>query len=491
MKKRVAILGIYHESNTFSQVSTTWSDFADRHIFYGSEIIARYKHAHHEIGGFIAGMASADIDLIPIFFADIIPGGRIDKLTYEQLKHELFKALESVLPVDAIYVVAHGAAVSEEIRDVDGDWLKALREKVGPKIPILGSLDPHANVSFDMQEATDGLISYTTNPHLDQKTTGLKVAELLKKLLYDQVQIKQELIQFPASISIEQQETDVNPCRALYREVQELLNRDEIIAHSIILGFPYADVEEMGTSLILISEVSFNTIGVKAEIIKLFKTYFRQFTGSKIEISEVLANKDNYKKPVLLLDMGDNVGGGAQGNSSYILDAIEAAGLNNACICINDAVLVGEIVKYKPGEWFQLDLNASNPVNRKDPYDVCIVEIKQGKFKELTPKHGGQINYDMGQTVLVKTKLGNFVVFTSIRVPPFSSAQLRIFNIVLENLDWIIAKGVNAPIAAYRDICPTYFKVHTPGECNADATQFKYQYRRIPMFPFEKIEGYA
>ncbi|WGQ10596.1 M81 family metallopeptidase [Pedobacter gandavensis] len=491
MKKRVAILGIYHESNTFSKGRTSWSDFAEGHLFYGSEIVDRYEQAHHEIAGFMEGMASADVELIPIFFADIIPGGRIDKLTYDRLKFELLTALEPVLPLDAIYVAAHGAAVSEEIRDVDGDWLQELRKKVGQETPILGSLDPHANVSMAMQEATDALIAYATNPHLDQRMTGRKVADLLKKILFDQIQIKQELIQFPAVISIEQQETAVNPCRALYADVQELLNQDGIISHSIILGFPYADVPEMGTALILISEASFDTTGLKIEIRKLFQSYFPQFIGTKIEISELLAEKDNYEKPVLLLDMGDNVGGGAQGNSTFLLDAIEAAGLSNACICIHAAALVEKVVKFEPGDWLLLDLNAGNPANRKAPYEVCVQEIKQGKFRELIPRHGGQVDYDMGQTVLVKTKSGNFIVLSSIRVPPFSAEQLRIYPIVLEELDWIIAKGVNAPIAAYRDICPTYFKVHTPGECNADATQFKYHYRRKPMFPFEQIDNYA
>jgi microcystin degradation protein MlrC len=491
MKKRVGILGIYHESNTFSIGTTTWSDFADGHLFYGSEIITRYEQAHHEIGGFIEGMASAYVELIPIFFADIIPGGRIDKLTYERLKAELLKALEAALPLDAIYVAAHGAAVSDGIRDVDGDWLQAIRNQVGHYIPVVGSLDPHANVSVGMQNATDGLIAYTTNPHLDQKLTGWKVADLLKRMLFDQLLIKQELIQFPAVISLEQQETDVDPCRSLYREVRELLNMEEIINHSIVLGFPYADVEEMGTSLILITETSFQTDDLKIELKKLFQRYFSQFVGTKIEIDDILTKRNHYQKPVLLLDMGDNVGGGAQGNSSFLLDAIEDAGLNKACICIYDPVSVEKVIKHVPGDWLLLNFKGINSSNGNMPYFVSVQEIKQGKFTEPTPKHGGQVQYDMGQTVLVKTSLDNFIVITSKRVPPFSSEQLRIFDIALEELDWIIAKGVNAPIAAYKDICLIHLKVHTPGECNADVTQFKYQYRRKPMFPFEQIDNYA
>ncbi|WP_270090451.1 M81 family metallopeptidase [Sphingobacterium sp. SYP-B4668] len=491
MAKRIAIVGIYHESNTFSKRSTSWEDFANGHLFYNEHIREEYATAFHEIGGFMEGMQGADIELIPVFFAEATPGGTIGQQTYERLRGSLMSALQRVPSVDAIYAVAHGAAVSEQIRDVDGDWLKAIRAWAGPQMPIVASLDPHANVSMDMVGATDVLVAYATNPHLDQRDTGLRVADILKRMLFDGLQLKQELLQIPASLSIEQQETAVEPCLSLYREVSDLLcDSEEIVSHSVILGFPYADVYEMGTSLILITQLHTDTFGLKLRLRALFEHYYDRFIGARLDIAEILTNHGQYPKPVLLLDMGDNVGGGALGNSSYLLDALEARGLTKACICIADPELVEYTKMFKQDEEFDLDLGKLNEHSRSQPYRVHCVERKAGFFMEEAPRHGGQVRYDMGPVVLLKTVIGNFILLTTLRVPPFSSKQLRVCDLALDELNWIVAKGVNAPIAAYRDICPIYFKVHTPGECNADATQFEYVFRRRPMIPFEKINKY-
>lgn len=489
MKKRIAIVGIYHESNTFSSIATTWENFACGHIFQGEQLIAQYKEAHHEIAGFLQGMDLHEVELIPLYFADAIPSGIIPKAVLDRLVAELLGALESVLPsIDGVYAVAHGAAVSEEIRDVDGYWLSQVRKIVGTDMPIVCTLDPHANVSPLMAHSTNAMVAYTKNPHLDQWQTGYKAALLMRKLLFEGAEFKQELIQLPISISIEQQQTEVEPCLSLYQKLGLLIDQKNVCSHSIILGFPYADVHEMGSSVILISRKDFKSANLRKQIMHLFEQYCPQFTAAPLFVEKVLMDADTYPKPVLLLDMGDNVGAGAKGDSSYLLHAIEAAQLTKACIVLFDPNFVSRCSDQQLGDWLTIDLpGQSNSPSARLSYQVQLLERKSGKFTESTPKHGGQTTYDMGQVVLAVTKGGNYIVFTSLRVPPFSSEQLKIFNLDLKKLDWIIAKGVNAPIAAYKEICPVYFKIQTPGESNADATQFNYHYRRKPMFPFEAV----
>src|SRR5690606_14764552 len=166
MKKRIAIVGLYHESNTFSSIPTMWENFADGHIFREAEIIERFQNAHHEIGGFLQEIKGDDVELIPLIVADAIPSGKISNDVVLKLTQELVGAVESALPLDGIYCVAHGAATGEEIRDVDGYWLSEIRAIVGNSVPMIASLDPHANVSPKMASATDAMIAYTTNPHL-------------------------------------------------------------------------------------------------------------------------------------------------------------------------------------------------------------------------------------------------------------------------------------------------------------------------------------
>lgn len=488
MKKRIAIIGIYHESNTFSSVVTSWENFACGHIFKGAEIIRRYENSHHEIAGFLDEIRSEQVEVVPLFFADAVPSGTIQHQAIQRLMEEIRNSLQLSIPLDGVYCVAHGAAVSQEIRDVDGHWISHVREVIGKDVPIVCTLDPHANVSELMVKASDAMVAYSTNPHLDQKDTGRKAALLLKKLIYGELEMKQELIQLPASLSIEQQETQREPCLSLYQKITHLLGNQQVISHSIILGFPYADVEEMGSSLILITERDYNTNLLKDQVLKIFQTYYPQFTGQRLYIEDVFENKNDLQKPVLLLDMGDNVGAGALGNSPFLFHKLEKHKQNKGIIVLYNPALVDQLKTVEVGQQTSVFIDDDTHPESPAKYRVELLERNNGYFTEDTPRHGGQTSYDMGDSILLKSALGNYIVLCSQRVPPFSSQQLRMFDIDLHDLNWIIAKGVNAPIAAYREYCPTYLKIQTPGESNADATQFQYHYRRKPMIPFENID---
>ncbi|WP_300600465.1 M81 family metallopeptidase [Niabella sp.] len=491
MKKRVALAGIYHESNTFSKRPTTYADFEKGHLLRGADILVQYKDAHHEIGGLIAALDPHQVELVPLLYAEATPGGTIEKETYERLKNELITLLKEALPLDAVLVTPHGAAVAEGYPDMDGDWLQQVREVVGHTIPIAGTLDPHANVSRRMVQATDALYAYATNPHLDQRETGKKAGSLLQELLFKNKRIKQELLQLPLQISIEQQNTNEEPCRSLYREVQETATDMGALAVSILLGFPYADVYEMGSAVIVISSQETDTGPWIPRLEACFLGRLPSFCGERTTLQQILSQASGLQKPVLLLDMGDNVGGGARGCSMYLLDLLEAAGKDKVCICITSRQTVAAISKFGPGDKFSISFKELDDHNREAPYKVRLMGFRDGAFTEPAPRHGGQAHYDMGKVALLQTEAGNIIVVASLRVPPFSSRQLTSLGIEPEKLEWIIAKGVNAPMAAYKDICPVMIRVNTPGETGADMTAYTFKNRRRPLFPFETIHHEA
>src|SRR5690606_30885650 len=109
-------------------------------------------------------------------------------------------------------VAPHGAAVSEHCLDMDGCWLQALRDRVGPQVPIVGTIDPHANLSAMMVAATDALIAYKTNPHTDQRDVGREASLLLARMLRNEVVPVAHFVELPLAMSIEQQHTAVEPC---------------------------------------------------------------------------------------------------------------------------------------------------------------------------------------------------------------------------------------------------------------------------------------
>lgn len=486
-KFRVALLGIYHESNTFLPQLTTLADFEAGHLFKGIQIRKEYADAYHEIGGMLEVLDQHSIEAIPVFFAEATPGGPVTANAFNTLINEMLKELEKAGPVDACLVVPHGAAVSEEFSDMDGYWLSVIRKHLG-QIPIVGTLDPHANVSQQMVDSTDVLVAYSTNPHIDQRETGKKAATLLVQMLQGEIKPVQKLVQLPLAISIEQQHTSVEPCKGLYSYAATIVERKKLLSLSIILGFPYADVFEMGTSFIFISDDMQGSAEADIEEMSGYILKNRTaFVAEKSTISSELKRARNSSKPVLLLDMGDNVGGGSAGDSTYLLDALEREGQKKTFICIYDPKAVSEALSHEINSHFSLSFGHSYQTEVQMPFisEVTLLQVIEGKFKEEQACHGGQVSYDMGLTVIVLTKSGNTVMLNSNRIAPFSLAQLTAFGIVPADFDMIIAKGVNAPIAAYGPVCPTIIKMNTPGLTQADMTQFEYYNRRKPLFPFE------
>ena len=487
MSLKVALLGIYHESNTFVPLPTTLSDFQKGHYLKGGAIRSEYQKAHHEIGGMLEVMDQEGIEVVPVLYAEATPGGTVSAEAYQLLLDDMMQELEKVLPVDGCLVVPHGAGVSEEFPDLDGHWLSLLRARVGESMPIMGTLDLHANVSPAMTSSTNALISYKQNPHIDQRQRGKEAARLLVQCLQAKIKPVQVLVQVPVAISIEQQFTDHEPCKSLYAYAEELSQPEEILSVSIQLGFPYADVEEVGMSVIVVSDnTPDKALATGKKLASYIVDHRNSFVGRKNDIPSSLARIKDSEKPVLLLDMGDNVGGGGPGNNTCILEALEADGRYRYFICIYDPQAVMEAGKHQAGDSFDLSMVGTGEQGTEThTLTVTLVQLTDGNFTEENPRHGGQVNFRMGDTAIVSTAQGSVLMLTSLRVLPFSLRQLTSSTIDPAHFDAIVAKGVNAPIAAYSPVCPTIIQVNTPGVTQADMTLFDFHHRRKPLFPFE------
>ena len=489
MSFRVALLGIYHESNTFVITPTVLDDFRNGKYLKGESIRKEYQLAHNEIGGMLEVLDKEGIEAIPLLFASATPGGTISAETYNFILQETLEELKKVLPIDACLVIPHGAGVSEEFPDMDGHWLSKVREIVGDKIPIIGTLDLHANVSQLMVSSTNALVAYKQNPHVDMRQRGVESAKLLVNLLNGITKPVQALVQVPLAISIEQQLTANEPCISLYAYANQLAAEPGILALSIQHGFPYADVHEMGTSIIVVADGDYEkALSVAKKLEAYILNHKNSFVGKKNDIPSALNLINDSAKPVCLLDMGDNVGGGGPANNSCILEAFEESKKYKFFVCMYDPQAVIDASSHQQGEQFELTVIGTGKDGLKTlKLNVKLLKISDGTFQESNPRHGGQINFRMGKTVVVSTKEGGVIMLTSLRVMPFSLQQLISQGVVPSEFDAIVAKGVNAPIAAYAPVCPTIIQVNTPGVTQADMTLFDYQQRRKPLFPFENV----
>jgi microcystin degradation protein MlrC len=485
---RVGLLGLYHESNTFISQPTTMQNFREGHLYYGDSIIKEYKEAFHEIGGIIEIFEQHKIQLVPVMYANATPGGIIDKATSEDLISELIEHLDAALPLDGLMVVPHGAAVSEISDDYDGYWLDQVRKLAG-QIPIVGTLDPHANLSQRMVDNVEAFVAYKSNPHVDQREVGKEAALIMVNTLAKKVRPMQKMIASGIAIELNMQNTASEPCLSLYRLAAMQAEREGVLSVSILLGFPYADVVEMGSSFLVVTDQDSDLAErVLAEMEGYIQNNQGLFRGNKISIEESLGMVEEMEKPVLLLDMGDNIGAGSPGDSTFILHALEVLGKYRSFLCINDPESVRELSTCKPGDWKSLVIGGKTDTQHGKPLEteVQLKQLTDGRFSESEPRHGGQVNYDMGPTAIVETSKGTSLMLTSRRTAPFSLQKLLHLGIEPSEYDILVAKGVQAPMAAYAPVCPSAIHVNTPGVTTVDMLKLSYQKRRRPLYPFEE-----
>lgn len=485
---RVGIIALLHESNTFISQPTTFEHFKENMLLTGESIRQQLADAHHEIGGFFAGLAEEQITAVPIFAARAVPYGTIDAETFARLLEMMFAELERAGELDGILVAPHGATVSELHRDVDGYWLAELRRRVGNRMPIIGTLDPHANLSALMVDATDALVAYRSNPHLDQRARGMEAANLMAKTLQGKIKPTQAAAFPPLAINIERQLTSEPHLATLYQLADDLLLKPSMLSNSILLGFPYADVEEMGSAVLAVADGDAGLAAEHARQLGEFMWNHRDdFLGHMIGMDEALEKAAQLPGPICLLDMGDNVGGGSPADSTHLMQAIRRHGVNNAFVCLYDPESVAQAAAAGIGSRCTMRVGGKTDELHGQPLEdeFTVLGLYDGKFVEPQPRHGGFTHCDQGPSAVVVNDSGLTILLTSLRMPPFSLQQLISCDLDPSKFHILVAKGVNAPVAAYQPVCKHLIRVNSPGCTTADMTILNFQHRRRPMFPFE------
>jgi microcystin degradation protein MlrC len=497
---RIGILSISHESNTFMPTPTTLDDFRRGTLLTGQSLSSHYANSHHEIAGFLQGLQQNHLTPVPLLAARATPSGTITAETLDTLLEMMFQELSNAGPLDALLVAPHGAGVSEPELDMDGHWLSLLRSHFPTSpfphspFPIFCTLDPHANLTPRMISSCTATIAYRTNPHLDQRARGLEAANLLARTLRREINPTQAASFPPFAINIERQLTASSPCKELYALADDILKRPGVLSNSIFLGFPYADVPEMGSSFVVVTDNDPPLAQKYADELAAHLWSHRQdFVGHLLSPPDAITQALQSPKPVCLLDMGDNVGGGGPADSTTLAHLLHQQHINSF-ICLYDPPAVSLCQQSSPGSRLTLSMGAHTPPS---PFPtsplppsplttpVTLLSLHDGQFTESEPRHGGATTFNIGPTAIVRTDSNLTIQLTTRRAQPTSLNQMLSCNLDPKSFDIIVVKGVHAPVAAYAPVCPTLIRANTPGITTADMTSLPYHHRRKPLFPFE------
>ncbi len=516
---RMPILGISHETNTFSTVPADYGQFVNTGIMRGEEIVRNYVDARYTISGYLEAAEELGFEVVPLMYAVTGPIGTITKDAYDRLTTEMFGMLRGEGPWDAVLISNHGAAVSEEFPDMDGEFCRAVREIVGPDVPIGVTLDMHGNVSKPVVEHTDICVVWRTNPHLDPKIRGRKCAEMVYRTAKGEINPAQWIEMPPVLVNIVKQFTGETPMKTFVDDCVAANETPGILDTSVAEGYPYSDVEEMGMSWVAIadngdlelarsvaegmakrawelrSELNVHVPSISEALDMAVSSYIGpRAVGDADEVpvdGAALTMPDDGDDvrpgPIVLMDVGDNIGGGSSADSTHILAEVVEKGIDSYLQTLYDPDSVDACVSAGVGSTLTLKVGGKTDDMHGSPVQVTgtAKAISDGHYEELGASHGGFRFYYAGVSVRFDTDGGQTLLLTSERAGNTTRAQMYHIGIFPERYRIVVAKGVVSPRPAYQPIAGKVIIVNTPGVTTADLTTFEYHRRRRPLYPLE------
>jgi microcystin degradation protein MlrC len=493
--KRVLIAGLYHETHTFVPGQTSLADFT---ILRGPELWQAVGEPS-PLGGAMETARACGWDVCPAIDYRASPSGIVADAVLDAWWQAFEEAAHVALqegPVQGVFLVLHGAMVTETCPDVEGEILQRIRALPAlAQTRLVGVTDLHANVSARMAALSDALVTYRQNPHTDAKATAERAAHILDSLLETNTRVQTLWRQLPLILAPTATGTADDPMRtweSFARRMEE--DNPDFLAVNIHAGFAFADTFNTGVSFTI------PTVRVSAEAERqltelcdiAMRTPLSRAT-EELSLESALARLAQYDTgPILLVEPSDNIGAGAPGEGVALLKALIARDIRNAGVIVNDPEAVATLAKLSDGDRCTLRFGGkSSPLYGGGcELDVALVSRSNGRFTLEDPRsHLASMvgsHVDMGPCAVVRHR-GVLILLTTRATAPFDLGQWRSQGIAPESLFAIGVKAAVAHRQAYDPIARATIYVDTPGPCRSDLRTLPFQQLRRPIRPLDNL----
>lgn len=388
---RIAVGGFMLESNSHAPVATR-AEFESIVLLAGDALLADLRAATPRSPRTITGFTRAMDDSgawtpLPTLLAVVGASGSCEQGFFEWCVEELCTRLRAALPLDGVFLSQHGAADAVGDVDPDGTIFRRVREVVGPDVPVVATLDLHANMSEAMVRFSDVLVSYRTNPHVDMAERGTDCARHLRAMLGG-LKTHATLIKLPlAPPSVTQSTAKGTPYADIIRFGQERV-RDGVIDVSVLSGFTSGDTPKNGLSVIVTADDKAKSAQVAREVATYAWSQRERFVPRLISLADATARalavgNDAQAGALLFADVADNPGGGARGNTTWILEAFHKAGVRGCVIGpFFDPALAAEAHRLGNGARFDAAFNRDETQEFSRPYTApaTVAALGNGEF---------------------------------------------------------------------------------------------------------------
>ena len=497
MTKRVAVLGFLLESNNFSP-TTTEADYRKRCYLQGEEITAELaKEAPKlpsEVVGFAAEMNTLGVDweLVPIVVADAEPGGSIDQEFFWATLKLMEGYLRAAGDLDGVYVVSHGAMRATEEFDPDARVYEMVRDVVGHGVPLLATLDLHANVSEPMATLTDVLVAYLTNPHVDQRARAAEAARIMVEM-WDGMKPHQHFIKVPIAAPTVTLLTAEGPYADLIDYGQTKTGGD-ILNVSVTAGFIYSDSPKCGMSVIVTSrndpapgEALARDIAARAWA---DRERFKKELTPLDRATELAASlgRDPSQAACIMADCADNPGGGGSGNTTFITRAFTDAGVDGAFIgLLIDPTVAAEAHKAGEGAHIDVTFNATPRTEFDEPLtlSVSVEKLTDGSFAGRRGLLKGRA-IELGPCALLKCG-GVLIGVASNRKQCADPMMIEQFGLDIADLRTVVVKSRGHFRAGFDEYFPpeNVLEIDCPGLTSPMLGNFSWKDLVRPVYPLD------
>ena len=460
---RIAFGGIEHETNTYCAEPTPLEAFQIRR----GDSLLRASGQESNVGGAVDACAALGLEPVPLMHAWTQPSGTIERSAYEALKGEFLDRLSAAGDIDGLVLLLHGAGVVDGIHDLEGDLLDSVREIVGPELPVAASFDLHGNVTQRMADTLNGVFACHQYPHIDLHERTAEAVALVAEQAKSGQRSRCAVVNVPMLIPTTT--TFEGPGQAMLARVLEAEARHDVVDVSWFHGFPYTDVEHVGS---MICVTSYGDVHDVANDVA--ETLWQQrdtFTPTSLTAQQALAAarqlvEDGVEGPVVINETSDNCGGGAPGDGTHLLRAMLEAGLGERAVFgfLVDPDAVEQAIAAGVGRTVDLVLGGRTDDLHGAPIQAQaqVRAISDGRIVMTHMFKGTPMN--IGPMVRLTIE-GMEVIVASRRSQTFDSEPFLAVGVDVHRYDYVALKSSNHFRAGFTKLAGAIVTADTPGLC--------------------------
>lgn len=487
---RVLIGSVFHETNTFWPYTTGLDAFARHDLLFGDAFIRKFHGTHTPLGGIIEVLERENIEIIPSLAAIAEPSGMVTKEAFDTIKSRLLEDCAKAGKLDGVLLSIHGAMVTEEDEDGEGNLLEAIRQTVGDRLPIITTLDLHTNLSQRMVDNATAFFPYRDYPHSDMYARGLDAAEAMVRILRGEIHPLMRWKRIPILTSLIATATEP------YAPMAAVLNRynretEGILSANYLHGFYLADTSLTASAALVVTDGDEELADQAITVIErtAWECKDRLSHMETYSVEEAVKEQETIDGTVVFADITDNPGSGSSSDGTRLLRKLLEMKVDKVAVAtICDPETVEICHKAGVGSYVDIMLGGKKAPEKLGLPISCRAYVKMlsdGIFYNRGPMHGG-VKFDLKRSAVIQID-GISVIVGSIPVQGYDIEVFQSHGLMLSDYKILVVKSAVHYRAAFEPRSRKMFAVNCPGTVEIDINKLHYKKVERPVYPLDPL----